>query len=100
MDRVGALLAVALLGTGCVVGAERRPTTDANRASPPVPDEERTAGDSLVGGPREPEAETPSVRPHPDAVWVDGSWRWDGVRYVWQPGRWERAHPSWLRREP
>ncbi len=32
-------------------------------------------------------------RPPPPArgfVWIDGYQRWDGGRYVWVPGRWDR----------
>jgi hypothetical protein len=34
------------------------------------------------------------VRPHPEAVWVNGRWQWKGkIRgYVWVPGHW-RARP-------
>jgi hypothetical protein len=39
-------------------------------------------------------------------VWIDGYHRWDGARYVWVPGRWDRPpHPGavwvghrWVRR--
>jgi hypothetical protein len=27
-------------------------------------------------------------QPHPDAVWIDGEWRWRGVRWGWIYGRW------------
>lgn len=28
-------------------------------------------------------------------VWIDGYHRWEGDRYVWTPGRWERPpHPG------
>ena len=29
-------------------------------------------------------------RPGSDFVWVGGYQRWDGRRYVWMPGKWER----------
>ncbi len=31
------------------------------------------------------------VRPDPDCVWVNGFWDWDGERWIWVPGRWERV---------
>ncbi len=69
-----------------------------SRSVPPRPDERRSAGDLLVQGPPEPRNEARPPKPSPDSVWVDGAWRWDGVRYVWQPGRWEPNRPSWVRR--
>lgn len=38
--------------------------------------------------PRPPPVELLPPRPQPAAVWVDGSWEWDGSRYTWQPGAW------------
>lgn len=33
--------------------------------------------------------------PHPGYVWISGYQRWDGGRYVWVPGRWDRPpHPG------
>jgi hypothetical protein len=35
--------------------------------------------------------------PPPDRgyVWIDGYHNWDGTRYVWVPGRWDRPpHPG------
>ncbi|MET0795532.1 MAG: hypothetical protein ABW061_28695 [Polyangiaceae bacterium] len=28
-------------------------------------------------------------KPRPGAIWVRGYWHWDGVRHVWQRGRWQ-----------
>jgi hypothetical protein len=35
--------------------------------------------------------ESPGTRPHPDAVWLAGFWRWSHKRtdYEWIPGHWE-----------
>jgi hypothetical protein len=35
-------------------------------------------------------------------VWVRGYWHWDGVRYVWESGRWEPIAPgyTWQRKSP
>ncbi|HJK93488.1 MAG TPA: hypothetical protein RMH85_06625 [Polyangiaceae bacterium LLY-WYZ-15_(1-7)] len=44
--------------------------------------------------------------PFPDAVYVQGYWRWNGERYVWQEGEWRRAReghrfeqPHWERED-
>ncbi len=51
--------------------------------------------------PREVRPEAPS----PDHEWVPGYWRWNGERYLWSAGRWERpprpgqhwVQPQWMR---
>lgn len=43
-------------------------------------------------------AETPSPSPGPGHTWVAGYWTWDGSRYSWNAGHWERppqAAQSW-----
>jgi hypothetical protein len=56
-------------GTGCVAAANE-PQARHGPAPAPLP-EVRTAA------------------PAPGMVWVAGSWHWDGIDYVWLPGRWE-----------
>src|SRR5579863_8391708 len=37
--------------------------------------------------------------PGPEFVWVNGFHRWNGERYVWEPGRWDRPphpHAKWV----
>jgi hypothetical protein len=34
-----------------------------------------------------------SAQPTPGMVWVAGAWHWDGIAYVWVPGRWESPPP-------
>jgi WXXGXW repeat (2 copies) len=34
-----------------------------------------------------PEAEIPPPAPSPSYVWEPGHWSWNGVQYLWQPGR-------------
>jgi len=34
--------------------------------------------------------EVRGVAPGPEFVWIEGFHRWDGERYVWVAGRWER----------
>lgn len=95
MRRVPALLAFALFG--CVTGAERRPTTSESAAGAPPRDATPSAGQVLAEAPVTPSDEPTNEPPGGGWVWVRGYWHWDGVRYVWQPGRWERAQPSWVR---
>ncbi len=43
-----------------------------------------------------PKAPPPIIRerrPSPPSrghIWIEGNWRWNDQRYVWQPGRWAR----------
>jgi hypothetical protein len=46
-------------------------------------------------GPPAPIVERRGPAPGPGYAWVDGYHRWDGGRYVWVPGRWDRPpHPG------
>jgi hypothetical protein len=50
-------------------------------------------------GPPAPVVEHRSVAPGRGYVWVAGYHRWDGGRYVWVPGRWDRPpheHARWV----
>ena len=38
--------------------------------------------------------------PYAGAVWIGGYHRWDGGRYVWVPGRWDRPPHPGARWEP
>lgn len=33
--------------------------------------------------------------PHPQSVWVEGHWQWNGRQYVWVPGYWADYRPSY-----
>ena len=55
--------------SACVMSAEERPARGATAPAPL--------------------AEMRSAAPTPGMVWIAGAWHWDGVRYVWVPGRWE-----------
>jgi hypothetical protein len=51
-------------------------------------------------GPPPPVYETRGPAPGPDFAWIGGYHRWDGQRYVWVGGRWDRrphAHAVWVR---
>lgn len=74
VELVGLVGLVGLLGPlGCVAGATERP--------PGVPE------------PPAPLPELRSAPPTPRMVWIAGAWHWDGVAYVWVPGRWESPPP-------
>jgi len=46
-------------------------------------------------GPPVDVVETRGPAPGHDYVWIGGYHRWDGNRYNWTPGRWERPpHPG------
>lgn len=50
-------------------------------------------------GPPAAVVEHPGPRPHEGYVWIAGYHRWDGARYVWVPGRWDRPprpHAVWV----
>jgi hypothetical protein len=32
--------------------------------------------------------------PHPNAVWVEGHWQWDGRQHVWVDGYWAQYRPN------
>ena len=42
--------------------------------------------------PPPPHVEAPPPSPGPDAIWVPGHWTWRGKAWVWDSGRWEKAH--------
>jgi hypothetical protein len=37
-----------------------------------------------------PVVEVETAAPGPEFIWVRGYHRWDGERYLWVPGHWER----------
>jgi hypothetical protein len=46
-------------------------------------------------GPPPPVVERRPPPPDRSYVWISGYQRWDGARYVWTPGRWDRPpHPG------
>ena len=87
----------ALLLGACVAGAERRPTHAEAAAGAPPPDGEPSAGQVLAETRLPPDDEPTGPPPDEHHVWVRGYWHWDGVRYAWRPGRWERARPGYIR---
>ncbi|HYQ00890.1 MAG TPA: YXWGXW repeat-containing protein [Polyangiaceae bacterium] len=77
--------------SGCVIGRATRPTGSESARGPlAVP---------VTGGPIAPQTapandEAPAEKGKPGATWVPGYWHWDGVRYVWQRGRFEDDVPA------
>jgi hypothetical protein len=71
------LIVVAVLG-GCVATVEERPGRVVYVSGPPP---------RALAEPR-PAAAAPGM------VWVEGYWHWNGVQYVWIPGRWENPPPG------
>jgi hypothetical protein len=44
-------------------------------------------------------AEIPPAAPSPQALWVDGNWRWTGAHFVWLPGRYidrPQSDANWI----
>ena len=87
----------------CVLGTAARPSQgEARNGPPPPPDRPATAASAVARSPAalasaEPEA---AIDPTGKRVWVRGYWHWDGVRYVWEPGRWEARSPAYTWRSP
>ncbi len=49
----------------------------------------------VTQAPPPPQVETVVVSPGPDYYWCSGEWRWNGVAWVWFPGRYViRPHPG------
>jgi hypothetical protein len=43
-----------------------------------------------------PQVAPPPPAPNPDAVYVPGSWIWNGTRYAWRNGAYVTAQPGWV----
>jgi hypothetical protein len=49
--------------------------------------------------PPKPTAERRPASPGTEYLWIDGCQRWDGDKYVWQSGHWEKPpheHAIWM----
>jgi WXXGXW repeat (2 copies) len=79
---------VALTGS-CVIGRATRPSLpEAARG----PSEAPVTGRPIPPQTTPADADDPAPAPaKPGSVWVRGYWHWDGVRYVWERGRWETS---------
>jgi hypothetical protein len=95
------LLLGTLLGTTLLVGARAQDVDAPVTADPP------TKGELVVHA-KPPRAvkEHPPASPAPGDVWIGGYQEWDGNKFVWQPGHWEKPPheqaiwmaPRWERR--
>ena len=83
----------ALACAGCVVGATQRPTQAEAVAGPPAPpSRDKTAQQIIDERPRaKAQPDAPPGEGRPGEVRVAGYWHWDGTRYTWVAGRWEKA---------
>jgi hypothetical protein len=83
----------ALSMMGCYVEAG----TQAGPPPPPPPQGEVVV-ESEPPAPPPPQEEVVPASPGPEFVWIGGYHRWDGRRYVWTRGRYERrphANARW-----
>jgi hypothetical protein len=77
--------------SGCVIGRTTRPSVTESAQGPlaaPV------TGSPVVPQTAPEDGDGPPDKPKPGATWVRGYWHWDGVRYVWQRGRWQDEGPA------
>ena len=63
---------------------------------PPLPPGSVSGEVVVETGPPAPQQEVIGVAPYPGAVWIEGYWGWNGVRYVWVRGHWDRARVGWV----
>lgn len=86
------MIRVALYGlwlgtlSGCVIGRSTRPSLTESAQGP--------LAAPVTGSPIAPQTapedeDAPPASAKPGATWVSGYWHWDGVRYVWQRGRYQ-----------
>ena len=72
--------------SGCVIGRATRPSLNESAQGPlaaPV------SGSPVVPQTSPEDGDAPPDKGKPGATWVRGYWHWDGVRYVWQRGRYQ-----------
>ena len=93
VDRMIGVAAVAL-SVVALPACSTRPTT-------PIETADAVSGTSASAKPVAPHpppprrAEIPPPAPSPQALWRFGNWSWNGVKYVWVPGRYiERPSPT------
>ena len=77
------LLLLSALPAACVIGRPALPSRTESAQGPLAPP---VTGAPVVPSTLAGPGATPPEKGKPGAVWVDGYWHWDGVRYVWQRG--------------
>ena len=89
-----ALLVTLVLGVAlpsCVIGRSSRPSSTEAAQGPLAP---AVTGAPVVPATLAENSDAPSGPPKPGAIWVQGYWHWDGLRYVWQRGHWQDGQPE------
>lgn len=89
---LGVALSALWLATisGCVIGRSTRPSVHESAQGPlaaPVSGSPVAPQSAPQSAPAD--ADVPPAAGKPGATWVRGYWHWDGVRYVWQRGRFQ-----------
>jgi WXXGXW repeat (2 copies) len=82
------IIAFSGLIPACVIGRSARPTATESAQGPLAPP---VSGAPVVPATLAENSDAPPDKPKPGTVWVQGYWHWDGVKYVWQRGRWQQA---------
>src|SRR5215831_5501060 len=88
MRRLAGLIVSGLVPSACVLGTERPPSRIELARAPAEPGSTPIAATGTRVGCTSAR-EQPPPPPRPGAVWIDGYCHYDGIRYVWEPGRWE-----------
>jgi hypothetical protein len=79
-------LAVLAVGTPALAGAPIALHSEVAQAQ--IPTCPPTAPALVAPAPPpSPQAEIPPPAPSPSYVWEPGHWSWNGMQYLWQPGR-------------
>jgi hypothetical protein len=87
MNRLGlGVIATVVLCSSCMINRGSRPSL-AEAAQ--GPGNAAVSGSPVVEQSSPPDGDTAPATEKPGQVWVHGYWHWDGVRYVWERGRWE-----------
>ena len=79
-------LALSAALPSCVIGRGTRPSSTEAAQGPLAP---AVSGAPVVPATLAESSDAPAGPGKPDAVWVQGYWHWDGVKYVWQRGHWQ-----------
>jgi hypothetical protein len=77
--------------SGCVIGRSTRPSVTESAQGPLAPP---VTGSPIVPQTAPEESDSTPPKSKPGATWVEGYWHWDGVRYVWQRGRFQEDAPK------
>ncbi|HEX3777731.1 MAG TPA: YXWGXW repeat-containing protein [Polyangiaceae bacterium] len=83
-----AAIATLLLSSSCVINRGSRASLTESAAGP---SNAAVSGSPVVEQSSPPDGDSAPQAGRPGQVWVRGYWHWDGVRYVWERGRWEAA---------